>query len=334
MRTSVTIAACALLLGALAVESATYDRRIMVCLVNQERVQRGLNALGPNAALDNAAQRHSDDQAKMNTMTHTGSDGSDPSKRVSEAGYDWTSMAENVAYGYPDEQTCMTKWMQSPGHRANILKTGLTHFGSAVGYSGSTPYYTQDFGGDGKTYSFATCPSAYTYAPAPAPEPTPAPAPETPAPVSSYSPSPAPVSSYSPSPAPNTDRPSDWTCIKSDSEGCFRWKKCTTEGNKWSCTEKWDVILMILRLLLQLHLNQLQLQHLSQRLPTVIRRHHLHLHALLQLLLQPLALINQVTGVASNQIAKAASAGKSALLKATNGRAQKNGNAILKRKFL
>lgn len=169
-------------------------------------------------------------------MTHTGSDGSDPGKRATEAGYDWRSVTENVAYGYPDEQTCMSKWMASPGHRANILKPGLTHFGSAMAVSGSTPYYTQDFGGDGKTYNFASCPAAYIYGGSSAPAPTPAP---TPAPQPAPVPVPAPAYGPISAPGPSTDQPGAWTCIRSDNNGCFRWKKCTTEGNRWSCTEKW-----------------------------------------------------------------------------------------------
>jgi hypothetical protein len=139
-----------------------YDNNLMLCLVNQERARYGLSALGPNAALDNSAQEHSDDQAYMRSMTHDGSDGSSPSDRIEAAGYDWRGVAENVAYGYGDEEECMQEWMQSPGHRENILGD-YTHFGSAVGYSGSTPYYTQDFGNDGGYYNYEVCPSSYSY---------------------------------------------------------------------------------------------------------------------------------------------------------------------------
>jgi len=115
--------------------------------------------LGISAALTAAAQHHSDDQALRHTMTHNGGDGSTPAKRISAAGYKWRTVGENVAFGYPDEDTCMRQWMESPGHRANILGKKFTHFGSAVGYvNGKTPYYTQDFGGDGGKYGFDICP--------------------------------------------------------------------------------------------------------------------------------------------------------------------------------
>jgi hypothetical protein len=113
--------------------------------------------------LENASKKHSDDQARMRSMTHNGSDGSSPGDRVERAGYNWRSVAENVAYGYGDEEECMKEWMNSSGHRKNIMGSGYTHFGSAVAYAGSTPYYTQDFGGDGGSHNFPECPSGAAY---------------------------------------------------------------------------------------------------------------------------------------------------------------------------
>jgi len=126
-----------------------YDNVKMLCLVNQERAKHGLHALGLDSTLTRAAQQHSNDQARMHEMSHDGSDGSSPGDRCQRAGFNWNSVAENVAYGYKDETTCMKEWMQSPGHRANILSPKNTMFGSAVAYGGGTPYYTQDFGNDG-----------------------------------------------------------------------------------------------------------------------------------------------------------------------------------------
>jgi hypothetical protein len=140
-----------------------YDPVKMLCLVNKERTRSGLKPLGMSQQLQNAAQKHSNDQARMRSMTHSGSDGSSPGDRVERAGYNWRSVAENVAYGYGDEEECMRQWMNSSGHRKNILGRDYTHFGSAVGYAGSTPYYTQDFGGDGKSHNFPECPSGGSY---------------------------------------------------------------------------------------------------------------------------------------------------------------------------
>lgn len=140
-----------------------YDPVKMLCLVNQQRQRAGRKPLGMSKALENAAQKHSDDQARMRSMTHTGSDGSSPGDRVSRAGYNWNGVAENVAYGYSDEEECMRQWMNSPGHRENILGD-YTHFGSAVSKSGGTPYYTQDFGKQSGSYgNFPVCPSGAAY---------------------------------------------------------------------------------------------------------------------------------------------------------------------------
>jgi len=139
---------------------ADYDQMQMLCDVNQERANNGLPALGWSDELNTAAQWHSDDQAAMDSMTHDGSDGTNPGDRVQEAGYNWVTVAENVAYGYADQELCLQEWLQSPGHRANILGDTYTHFGSACGYDASgTPYYTQDFASDGNSYSFPLCPS-------------------------------------------------------------------------------------------------------------------------------------------------------------------------------
>jgi uncharacterized protein YkwD len=126
-----------------------YSNEKMLCLVNKERSQRGLPPMGMDSHLTAAAQEHSNDQARRRSMTHNGSNGSSPGDRCERYGFNWHAVAENVAYGYKDETTCMHEWMESPGHRANILGN-YDMFGSAVAYSGRTPYYTQDFGSDSR----------------------------------------------------------------------------------------------------------------------------------------------------------------------------------------
>jgi hypothetical protein len=122
----------------------------MLCLVNKERTRRGLKPLGIDPKLTKCAQQHSDDQARRRKMSHNGSNGSSPSQRVKKSGYNYRSTGENVAYGQRSMEAVMKDWMNSPGHRRNILDPKFTSFGSGVAYSGSTPYYTQDFGSDGK----------------------------------------------------------------------------------------------------------------------------------------------------------------------------------------
>ncbi|RLN21038.1 hypothetical protein BBJ28_00022381 [Nothophytophthora sp. Chile5] len=120
----------------------------MLTRVNEERAAQGLSALCTNKKLQAAAQRHSDDQATNNYMAHDGADGSTMSQRVTDAGYVWNAVAENVAAGQVDVDAVMTAWMNSPGHRANILGD-YTMFGTAYAYSADSTYkhyWTQDFG--------------------------------------------------------------------------------------------------------------------------------------------------------------------------------------------
>jgi len=145
-----------ILVSAAAQLVAAFDPSYMLCLVNQERGKSGLPNLGLDERLNQAAQQHCDFQAETDSMTHDGSSGDSPGTRMTQFGYNWVACAENISFGQSDEQECMQEWMASPGHRANILGD-FTHFGAAVSNSGSTPFYTQDFGNDGKKYNFPAC---------------------------------------------------------------------------------------------------------------------------------------------------------------------------------
>ncbi|MFC9294253.1 CAP domain-containing protein [Streptomyces sp. NPDC057011] len=116
----------------------------VLALVNQERAAAGCPALTVNAKLTKAAQDHSADMAAHNTMSHTGSDGSDPGQRITRAGYAWQTYGENVAYGYSTAAKVMEGWMNSPGHRANILNCSFKEIGIGLAQPGQ--YWTQDFG--------------------------------------------------------------------------------------------------------------------------------------------------------------------------------------------
>lgn len=115
----------------------------VVRLVNSERGKNGCAPLTVNAKLTQAAQAHSEDMATHRTMSHTGSDGSSPGERITAAGYSWSAYGENVAYGYNTPESVMTGWMNSPGHRANILNCAFKEIG--VGYAQPGNYWTQDF---------------------------------------------------------------------------------------------------------------------------------------------------------------------------------------------
>ncbi|MGW5427177.1 CAP domain-containing protein [Streptomyces sp. NPDC004059] len=116
----------------------------VVQLVNAERAKVGCHPLTVNAKLTKAAQAHSADMAAHRNMSHTGSDGSSPGDRITRAGYTWSAYGENVAYGYATPEQVMTGWMNSPGHRANILNCSYKEIGVGLAQPGS--YWTQDFG--------------------------------------------------------------------------------------------------------------------------------------------------------------------------------------------
>jgi len=122
----------------------------VVDLTNQHRAAAGLPSLSVDQRLVNAAQAHSNDMAAHNTMSHTGSDGSDPGQRITAAGYRWRAWAENVAAGYPDAPSVDQGWWNSPGHHDNMMSTAITQIGVGLAYSATgVPYWTQDYGRPG-----------------------------------------------------------------------------------------------------------------------------------------------------------------------------------------
>ncbi|MFD3539174.1 CAP domain-containing protein [Streptomyces sp. NPDC058662] len=116
----------------------------VLALVNKERAAVGCSALTVNAKLTKAAQDHSADMAAHGTMSHTGSDGSDAGARITRAGYEWRTYGENVAYGYSTPAKVMEGWMNSPGHKRNILDCSYKEIGIGLAQPGH--YWTQNFG--------------------------------------------------------------------------------------------------------------------------------------------------------------------------------------------
>jgi uncharacterized protein YkwD len=123
----------------------TAELQQVVDLVNKERAKAGCTALTIDDKLMLAAQRHSQDQADHKTMSHDGSDGSDVGDRLDRVGYAWRAYGENVAWNQQSPAAVMDAWMNSPGHRANILNCSYTEIGVGVARSNG-PYWTQDFG--------------------------------------------------------------------------------------------------------------------------------------------------------------------------------------------
>ncbi|MCE9623055.1 MAG: CAP domain-containing protein [Actinomycetia bacterium] len=114
-------------------------------LTNAHRAAAGVAPVTVSLTLNAAAQGHSDYQAAIKTMTHDGPYGNSPGTRMSNAGYSWRTWGENVAYGYIDCSAVITAWMNSPGHRANMLNPAYTNIGIAVAVgSNGYKYWTMD----------------------------------------------------------------------------------------------------------------------------------------------------------------------------------------------
>ncbi len=103
----------------------------MLAAVNQERSALGLAALTWDARLAEAAADHAQDMIDNDFEGHTGSDGSSVGDRATRAGYQWSWVGENVAWGQTSISQVMAAWMDSPGHRANILHASFSQLGAA-----------------------------------------------------------------------------------------------------------------------------------------------------------------------------------------------------------
>lgn len=128
---------------------ATLDaiRQQVVALTNARRHSPRCNNLRRHSALDRAAQTHTRRMARTNTLSHELPGEPSLGVRVRRAGYSWTLVGENVAAGYATSEAVVQGWMNSSGHRRNILNCRFRHIG--VGYAVSdrgTPYWTQVFG--------------------------------------------------------------------------------------------------------------------------------------------------------------------------------------------
>lgn len=115
----------------------------VVDLVNQARADAGCNPLQVNDALTTAANKHSADMAERDYFAHTTPEGVTFDERIKTAGYGLPG-AENIARGQKNADQVMKDWLNSPGHRANILNCQLKVIGVGLATNGN--YWTQDFG--------------------------------------------------------------------------------------------------------------------------------------------------------------------------------------------
>ncbi|MBV6623511.1 MAG: CAP domain-containing protein [Rivularia sp. (in: Bacteria)] len=125
----------------------------VVALTNSYRSEYGLQALTLNTDLLESAQLHSQDMALADFFSHTGSNGTRVSDRTKSAGYESSYVGENIAAGYITAEEVVRGWINSPGHRENILNPNFEEIGvgyynlvNDTGEINYNTYWTQDFG--------------------------------------------------------------------------------------------------------------------------------------------------------------------------------------------
>ncbi|MFD3999056.1 CAP domain-containing protein [Streptomyces sp. NPDC058548] len=131
-----------------AVSAESVRRRLeddVTTLVNERRRRAGLNALRTDERLRASARAHSEDMAARGFFSHNDPQGVRPVDRMAAAGYP-APAAENIARGQQTPPSAMRAWMNSPGHRANILREGLATIGVGVHQGPGGPWWTQNFG--------------------------------------------------------------------------------------------------------------------------------------------------------------------------------------------
>ncbi|RMD83441.1 MAG: CAP domain-containing protein, partial [Chloroflexi bacterium] len=164
MRTYVSIV-CLLLLSLLlmtipmppaSLHAQTDVRQQVIELTNQIRMANGLPPLKRNDNLQAAADWITQDNASQNTLSHTDSLGRTIGQRFPAFGYNnYSLIAENLAAGYPTPDAVMDGWMNSDGHRGNILRADLCEIGAGYTYQSTTiykHYWSQTFGCRWATY--------------------------------------------------------------------------------------------------------------------------------------------------------------------------------------
>jgi uncharacterized YkwD family protein len=121
---------------------SAYELKV-VELTNVERQKAGLNVLQIDTNLSKVARLKSEDMLKNNYFSHTSPTYGSPFDMMRANGITYRAAGENIAMGQRTPEEVVKAWMNSPGHRANILNNSFTHIG--VGYVGEKNIWTQQF---------------------------------------------------------------------------------------------------------------------------------------------------------------------------------------------
>jgi len=123
--------------------ASNYANQVLT-LVNQERSKAGLKPLKLNSTLTKSAQAKSQDMHDKKYFDHNSPTYGTPFQMMNKFGYKYSYAGENIAMGQKTPKEVMTAWMNSAGHKANILNSNYTEIG--IGYVADGNYWTQQFG--------------------------------------------------------------------------------------------------------------------------------------------------------------------------------------------
>lgn len=134
------------------VDFATQVEQLVVQSINAQRTQNRLAPLAADSKLATIARAHSLDMLTKNYFSHTDLNGCTVACRLAAVAYGWSSYGENIhwvsGYNLSAADTAIkivSDWMNSPGHRANILGSSFTRIGVGMAVQGSKVYTTADF---------------------------------------------------------------------------------------------------------------------------------------------------------------------------------------------
>lgn len=121
------------------------DCRLIAIAINDIRKKHSLAPLKVSPVLNTAAKDHAKNMAKQNKLDHV-LDRKGPAERITKLGYNWTWCAENIAWNQRSVEQVMEGWMNSPGHRKNILSPSAEELGIGIVLSTKQePYYCTVF---------------------------------------------------------------------------------------------------------------------------------------------------------------------------------------------
>ncbi|GLQ34339.1 hypothetical protein GCM10007939_06220 [Amylibacter marinus] len=113
-------------------QSASGGAATLAQLINKNRAAAGLNTLSQIKTLNNASLAHATDMNNNGFFSHTGSDGSNSTSRIEAYGFDGCFYAENIAKGQGSAARVMSDWMESAGHRRNVLAPEARYMGTSL----------------------------------------------------------------------------------------------------------------------------------------------------------------------------------------------------------